>query len=131
VPLTTFRGVVNFAAFSPDGTKIAFSWDGADPNQKGSLNIYIKPVGPGEPVQITHGNRSGDRLPQWSPDASQIAFERVTGPSIELFVVPAAIGVVKAGYLADIVAVAGDPLQDIAVVQKVSFVMKGGVVYRR
>jgi imidazolonepropionase-like amidohydrolase len=41
------------------------------------------------------------------------------------------IGVVKAGYLADIVAVAGDPLQDIAVVQKVSFVMKGGVVYRR
>jgi imidazolonepropionase-like amidohydrolase len=46
-------------------------------------------------------------------------------------VVPAAIGVVKAGYLADIVAVAGDPLQDIAVVQKVSFVMKGGVVYRR
>ena len=41
------------------------------------------------------------------------------------------IGEVKAGYLADIVAVAGDPLQDIAVVQKVSFVMKGGVVYRR
>ena len=41
------------------------------------------------------------------------------------------IGVVKAGYLAGIVAVAGDPLQDISVLQKVSFVMKGGVVYRR
>ena len=41
------------------------------------------------------------------------------------------IGMLKPGYFADIVAVPGDPLQDIAVLQKVSFVMKGGVVYRR
>ena len=41
------------------------------------------------------------------------------------------IGALKPSYFADIVAVPGDPLRDIAVVQKVSFVMKGGVVYRR
>jgi imidazolonepropionase-like amidohydrolase len=41
------------------------------------------------------------------------------------------IGALKSGYLADIIAVPGDPLQDISAVQKVSFVMKGGVVYRR
>jgi imidazolonepropionase-like amidohydrolase len=41
------------------------------------------------------------------------------------------IGAIKPGYLADIVAVPGDPLQDISVLQKVSFVMKNGVVYRR
>jgi len=41
------------------------------------------------------------------------------------------IGAVKAGYLADIVAVEGNPLQDIAAVQKVTFVMKGGMVYRQ
>ena len=41
------------------------------------------------------------------------------------------IGALKPGYFADIIAVPGDPLQDISVVQKVSFVMKGGVVYRR
>jgi len=41
------------------------------------------------------------------------------------------IGAIKPGYLADIVAVPGNPLDDIAAVQKVSFVMKGGVVYKR
>ncbi len=39
------------------------------------------------------------------------------------------IGVMKPGYLADIIAVPGNPLQDIAVLQKVKFVMKGGAVY--
>jgi imidazolonepropionase-like amidohydrolase len=41
------------------------------------------------------------------------------------------IGALKPGYLADIVAVPGNPLEEIGVLEKVSFVMKGGVVYRR
>jgi imidazolonepropionase-like amidohydrolase len=41
------------------------------------------------------------------------------------------IGVLKTGYLADIVAVPGDPLKDISTLSHVSFVMKGGVVYKR
>jgi imidazolonepropionase-like amidohydrolase len=40
------------------------------------------------------------------------------------------IGALEAGYFADVIAVQGDPLQDIGVLQKVSFVMKGGVVYK-
>lgn len=40
------------------------------------------------------------------------------------------IDALKPGYLADIIAVPGDPLVDIVVLQKVSFVMKGGTVYR-
>ena len=40
------------------------------------------------------------------------------------------IGALKPGYLADVIAVPGNPLTDIAVLQKVTFVMKGGVVYR-
>jgi imidazolonepropionase-like amidohydrolase len=41
------------------------------------------------------------------------------------------IGALESGYLADVVAVMGDPLQDISAVQNVTFVMKGGVVYKK
>jgi imidazolonepropionase-like amidohydrolase len=40
------------------------------------------------------------------------------------------LGAIEAGKLADIVAVAGDPLQDIAELEHVRFVMKGGQVYK-
>jgi imidazolonepropionase-like amidohydrolase len=41
------------------------------------------------------------------------------------------IGELKAGYYADVIAVPGNPLEDISVTQRVSFVMKGGVIYKR
>ena len=41
------------------------------------------------------------------------------------------IGALEPGYLADVIAVPGDPLEDIGVLQKVSFVMKGGVIYKK
>jgi len=41
------------------------------------------------------------------------------------------IGALEKGHLADIIAVTGDPLEDISVLGNVSFVMKGGVVYRK
>jgi imidazolonepropionase-like amidohydrolase len=41
------------------------------------------------------------------------------------------IGALKPGYFADVIAVPGNPLTDISVLGKVSFVMKGGAVYRK
>jgi imidazolonepropionase-like amidohydrolase len=40
------------------------------------------------------------------------------------------LGLIKPGFLADIIVVRGDPSRDISAVRQVRFVMKGGVVYR-
>jgi imidazolonepropionase-like amidohydrolase len=42
----------------------------------------------------------------------------------------AELGAIEAGKLADIVAVPGNPLEDIELMGRVSFVMKGGVVFK-
>jgi imidazolonepropionase-like amidohydrolase len=41
------------------------------------------------------------------------------------------IGRLSTGFYADVIAVAGNPLEDIGVLQHVDFVMKNGVVYKR
>ncbi len=41
------------------------------------------------------------------------------------------IGVLEPGYLADIIAVPGNPLEDVSVLKNVGFVMKDGIVYRK
>jgi imidazolonepropionase-like amidohydrolase len=41
------------------------------------------------------------------------------------------IGKLKPGFYADIIAVPGNPLTDISVLKRVSFVMKNGVVYKK
>ncbi|WP_439100805.1 Xaa-Pro dipeptidase [Congregibacter sp.] len=40
------------------------------------------------------------------------------------------LGAIREGYLADIVAVEGNPLEDISVTESVSFVMKDGIVFK-
>ena len=48
----------------------------------------------------------------------------------KLFGWDARLGSLTAGKLADVVAVPGDPLTDIKVMERVSFVMKNGVIYK-
>jgi len=43
----------------------------------------------------------------------------------------AQFGVIEKGKFADLIAVPGDPLKDITELEKVNFVMKGGVVIKR
>jgi imidazolonepropionase-like amidohydrolase len=40
------------------------------------------------------------------------------------------VGALKPGYLADIIAVEGDPLADIGVMERVAVVIKGGLVFK-
>jgi len=48
----------------------------------------------------------------------------------DLIGAPDKIGSVQAGRFADLVAVAGNPLTDIGEMRRITFVMKGGVVYK-
>jgi imidazolonepropionase-like amidohydrolase len=41
------------------------------------------------------------------------------------------VGSIEAGKFADIIAVSGDPLKDVTALESVSFVMKGGKVYKQ
>jgi imidazolonepropionase-like amidohydrolase len=59
------------------------------------------------------------------------AIRAATATAAELLGMRDSLGTIEAGKLADIVAVPGDPLSDVSVMEKVDFVMKGGVVYRR
>jgi len=65
---------------------VAFSWDGAN---RSNYDIYIKLVGPGEPVRLTKDSAHDER-PAWSPDGRWIAFLRRTAWSgASLFLIPA------------------------------------------
>src|SRR5512142_2786272 len=59
------------------------------------------------------------------------ALHSATVDAAELLGMQDQIGTIAPGKLADIVAVPGDPLTDITVLEKVSFVMKDGVVYKK
>jgi imidazolonepropionase-like amidohydrolase len=58
------------------------------------------------------------------------AIRSATLVNAELFDTPDR-GKIEPGLLADLIAVAGDPLQDIRLLEDVRFVMKGGVVYKQ
>jgi imidazolonepropionase-like amidohydrolase len=58
------------------------------------------------------------------------AIQSATSVAAALLDQQANLGTVEPGKLADIVAVAGDPLRDVAELERVIFVMKGGAVVR-
>jgi imidazolonepropionase-like amidohydrolase len=59
------------------------------------------------------------------------AIRSATATAAELLGMKASLGTIEAGKLADIVAVPGDPLSDVSMMEKVDFVMMGGAVVRR
>jgi len=59
------------------------------------------------------------------------ALQSATSINARLFHIDNKVGRIQAGLLADIIAVEGDPANEIADLRKVRLVMKGGVIYRQ
>jgi len=59
------------------------------------------------------------------------AIQSATLEGAKLLGVEKDLGTVEPGKFADLVAVPGDPLADIKLMTNVTFVMKGGVVYKQ
>ncbi len=91
-------------------------------------------------VRIAFGTDSGVSIHgynaydfQYMVEAGMPAMEAIKSATIipaEIMGVQKESGTIEAGKLADIIATDGNPLQDIKMMRKVSFVMKDGVVYK-
>ncbi|WP_277229440.1 amidohydrolase family protein [Hymenobacter sp. YC55] len=71
---------------------------------------------------------------QYMVEAGMPAYEALRSATVsaaELLDQTANLGTLEPGKFADVVAVEGDPTQDIKIMQQVRFVMKQGVVYRQ
>ncbi len=75
VPLTSYPGWEEGASFSPDGTQVAFAWNG---EKEDNWDIYVKLIGSEHRLRLTT-NLAADTWPAWSPDGRQIAFCRDLG----------------------------------------------------
>jgi len=76
VPLTSYAGIEIFPTLSPDGTQVAFSWDG---EKQDKFDIYVKQIGVEPPFRLTN-DAAMDYSPAWSPDGGFIAFLRELSP---------------------------------------------------
>jgi Tol biopolymer transport system component len=72
VPLTSYPGREAEPTFSPDGSQVAFSWDG---ERQDNQDIYVKVIGSEQPLRLTT-HPAQDGSPSWSPDGRRIAFLR-------------------------------------------------------
>ena len=97
VPLTTLPGIEKQPTLSPDGSQVAFSWNGEDRRQ---FSIYVKSASGNEaPRRLTEGPFD-DVMPAWSPDGQKIAFWRSNGARSGVYLVSPTGGAAQA-VLAD------------------------------
>ena len=72
VQLTSLNGLEMSPTFSPDGTQVAFSWNG---EREDNYDIYVKTVGSSDVRRLTT-DPAAETIPVWSPDGKEIAFLR-------------------------------------------------------
>jgi Tol biopolymer transport system component/DNA-binding winged helix-turn-helix (wHTH) protein len=88
VPFTALPGQAISPAFSPDGSRVAFAWNGDPARGSRGFDLYVKALGSETLLPLTQ-HPSESISPAWSPDGTQIAFQRLAGADTGIYVVPA------------------------------------------
>jgi Tol biopolymer transport system component/DNA-binding winged helix-turn-helix (wHTH) protein len=88
LPFTALPGEETAPAFSPDGSRIAFAWNGDPGSGAKGFDLYVKAIGSETLIRLTH-HPSKWISSAWSPDGTQIAFHRIDGADTGIYVVPA------------------------------------------
>jgi Tol biopolymer transport system component len=86
--LTSTPGDERYASPSPDGTQVAFAWNGS---AEDNTDIYIKTAGAEAALRLTT-DPAEDSVPAWSPDGSRIAFIRRQAGQAAVYLTPPAPG---------------------------------------
>jgi Tol biopolymer transport system component/DNA-binding winged helix-turn-helix (wHTH) protein len=89
-PLTTLPGSEISPTFSPDGSQIAFGWDGE--NNGAGYDLYVQTVGSENPHRLTHDPVQPSFTAAWSPDGRFIATRSEQQGSAMIVLVPATGG---------------------------------------
>jgi imidazolonepropionase-like amidohydrolase len=99
-----------FAKAQAAGVKIAFGTDsGVSPHGQNSREFELMVAGGMSPMR---------------------AIQSATLEGARLLKIDDRLGSIEAGKIADVVAVKGNPLEDIGLMRDVAFVMKEGVIYK-
>jgi len=88
-PVVSTTRVESRAAWSPDGSMIAFNSD-----RQGDMNIWLRSLGSGVERQLTTGP-GGDYQPDWSPNGVTIAFFSARGGNSDIWTVSVADGALQ------------------------------------
>ena len=96
-----------------------------------ALESGVKILAGGDVGAFEHGEnvRELELMVEYGMPSMQV-LQSVTAVNAEAFHLPE-LGRIRKGFLADIIAVEGNPLSDISNLRKVRLVMKDGVVYKR
>jgi Tol biopolymer transport system component len=79
------RAAAILALVAPDGSQVAFTWDGEN---RDNYDIWVKATGSAKPRRLT-SDRARDGSTAWSPDGTQIAFLRdKSGGGSEVRLIP-------------------------------------------
>jgi imidazolonepropionase-like amidohydrolase len=106
---TALRHRESFQRGLRSGVKIAFGTDMYNPHGNGVKEFKL--------------------MSEYGMESMRI-LQSATSVAAELLGLEKRLGTIEEGKLADIVAVSGDPLKDISVLERVKFVMKDGKVYK-